>query len=471
MKRVNKHTIIYWILGILGTAVFVSLIFNRNIWMDEAYSGNMMRNSYAQMLREAAGDTLPPLYYFLVKPFTDLFGFSLPVLKIASIIPMVLTMALGAFMLRKYFNDKAAWLYMVCIAVMPQMQEYGVQIRMYSWAMFFTTACGFMAYEVCQTNSKRAWVLLTLAAAGAAYTHHFAFVACGFVYLFLLVYSVFFDRKYLKAWFFSVLAVFLLYLPWGVVFIKQFGRVNDNFWIPPITVPVAFAIARFPFISGNDFFSALLLLLTVSAGVRFLLAEKEEGDWFAFLAPCVFAGTFLFGFIFSKLFSSILCNRYLFPTLGLFWIFLAVEGGRLKKKWMYGLLFAAVCTIGVSTYIKQYRIEYVKGTEEAEAFFEENLQKEDAIISSNGAMGIVFQFLYPEVLNIYENDSNLDKNEKMVQKVEAVKGKLWYVYTPGDNQHFNSYTARGYQMNWIGSYNIDGCKFELYQMEKQGKAE
>lgn len=471
MKKEKKQIIVYWILGILGTAVFVSLIFNRNIWMDEAYSGNMLRNSYGKLLQEAAGDTLPPLYYFLVKPITDLFGFSLPVLKLASILPMVLTMALGAWMLRKYFNDRTAWFYMVCIAVMPQMMEYGVQIRMYSWAMFFTTACGFMGYEVYKTNSKRAWAFFTLATLGAAYTHHFAFVACGFVYLFLLVYFAVFQRKRLKAWCFSVLTVFLLYLPWGVVFIKQFGRVNDNFWIPPITIPVAFAIARFPFISGNDFFSALLLLLTILAGVCFLVHKKEEGDWFAFLAPCVFVGTFLFGFVFSKLFSSILCNRYLFPALGLFWVFLAVEAGKLKQKWLYGVVLAVVCMIGVSTYIKQYRIEYVKGTEEVEAFFEENLQEEDAIISSNGAMGIVFQFLYPEVLNIYENTSNLDMNQQIIKQVEEVKGNLWYVFTPGDNPHYKSYTDRGYQMELIGSYNIDGCEFELYRMEKQREAE
>jgi len=38
MNKTKKETIIVWLLVLLGTAVYISLIFNQNVWLDEAGS-------------------------------------------------------------------------------------------------------------------------------------------------------------------------------------------------------------------------------------------------------------------------------------------------------------------------------------------------------------------------------------------------------------------------------------------------
>ena len=95
-KGYRRNGILLWGMVILFTLLYLSLIFNDNVWTDEIFSMNLFADSFAQIIVDTAEDVHPPLYYFLGRIMRLLFGESLQVQKILTIIPMSLTLALEA---------------------------------------------------------------------------------------------------------------------------------------------------------------------------------------------------------------------------------------------------------------------------------------------------------------------------------------------------------------------------------------
>ncbi|MBQ6128526.1 MAG: glycosyltransferase family 39 protein, partial [Lachnospiraceae bacterium] len=106
---------------VLLTAVYVSLIWNNNVWMDEAFTASLVHTDFAGVISRSMADTLPPLYNIILKIMTSVFGYNIPVMKLASVIPMVLTLFAGARTVRKRFGFMTALLFMIFLTFMPLM--------------------------------------------------------------------------------------------------------------------------------------------------------------------------------------------------------------------------------------------------------------------------------------------------------------------------------------------------------------
>ena len=164
-------------LALIFFLCYLSLCFNNNIWTDEAFTIELLHSDFAGILKGTASDVHPPLYYLIAKCVTLVFGDSLLCLKLVSILPMFLCMSWGALIVRKRFGFRAAVLYLVLLGVIPCTMEYAVQVRMYSWAIFFITFMALWAYEAYLEQSLRFYAGIVLTSAAAAYTHYFAFVS------------------------------------------------------------------------------------------------------------------------------------------------------------------------------------------------------------------------------------------------------------------------------------------------------
>ena len=144
---------------VILSGIYLSLIWNNNVWMDEAFTASLVHTDFAGVIERSMNDTLPPLYNIYLKLMTDVFGYTIPVMKITSVIPMLLTLLMGATTIRKRFGFRTALLFMLSLTFMPLMLYFGVEIRMYSLGFFFATAAGIYAYEVVAEPSKKNWII------------------------------------------------------------------------------------------------------------------------------------------------------------------------------------------------------------------------------------------------------------------------------------------------------------------------
>ena len=289
---------------------------------------------------------LPPRLLPPYKLSTDIFGYVIPVMKLTSVVPMILTMVLSATVVRKRHGFVTSTLFTLALMSMPNLLFFGVEIRMYSLGFFFATASGIYVYEVICEPTKKNWCLFTVFSVLAGYSHHFAFVAVGIVYLYLLIYSVVSWKKskkgttYLIGFIKCLIATFVLYFPCLITTLKQFKSVSGYFSMPDVTLKVFIKYCRYPYTVGLTALSILLLLFVAFLVVRTLLIkEKTDKDYYSLWCILVYYIVLLFGTAISKVMTAnIFVDRYLFFSLGMIWLFVAIQADALKKVFKYILI-------------------------------------------------------------------------------------------------------------------------------------
>ena len=353
------------ILLFLGSFIFVGIMFwacfKPSLWSDESFSLLLIQESYFGIIVNTMADVHPPLYYFILKFFVSLFQIfnltpdsTIAIARFASIIPFILLLVLDFFKVRDNWGWLCCGVFAVCLISMPQMMYYSTDIRMYSWALFFVTVCFIYAYDIISNPNVKNWIILSLSGVCAAYTHYFAAVSVMFIFLLLLVYFVFYDKIEIKKWVISVLFSFSLYLFWLFIVINQLTHVIHNYWIEPLSFNVLFEYLWFIF-SPSSIFSPSIeimgILLFFSYCLLFVYyflgCKSDIGEHFILGGFFTLILTVLFGVIVSILIKPVFFRRYLFPSLGVFWLTFAVL---LSKSWDYKKIFTPIliCVLVVS---------------------------------------------------------------------------------------------------------------------------
>lgn len=395
MKTEKIYKILPWALFVLGILSYVSLIFNNNVWMDEAFTASLVRTDMAGVISRSMADTLPPLYNIYLKIMTDIFGYAIPVMKFASVIPMILTMLLSVTVVRKRHGNIASSIFTAALFSMPYLYYFGVEIRMYSLGFFFATASGIFAYEVLYDSCLKNWIWFTVFSVLAGYSHHFAFVTVGAVYLYLFLYYIIRDRAHIKRFFLCLLSTFILYFPCLVVTLKQLSRVSGYFSMPEVTLKVFIKYMYYPYTVGVTFLSVLLLLIVILFFVKCVFTifkdrERASVHMYALFMFLIYYGVLLFGTAISKVMTAnIFVDRYLFFAFGLIWLFFAIEGSTFsepsaKSQSLHLIMSSAVLimtlVIGIASYRSELNIEYGVNPNEMISYLSENVAEGDALV-------------------------------------------------------------------------------------------
>ena len=431
-KNISPYTIKILLLIAVCMLANIALIFNDSVWTDEAFTMITLRNDLPGIIEITAGDVHPPLYYILAKVVTYVLGYSVPAVKVASLIPVLLTMLLVALNLRDCMeklhvrSTLASVLIILMLAFMPCSVRENVELRMYTWAMFFVTAVGVFAFKIIlKPKAIKNWGFFIGAAVGAVYTHYFALVSAALIYGMLFLVLVIKDKKYIGRFFLACAVTVICYLPWIPIFYRQICSVKENYWIPEFTFDKILEYLKWPFNGEFVQFWLIVLVVCILLLVRkFLKWEKldcNEKVQTIFLLMCVavFTGTMAAGWILSKLIRPIFIDRYLFASAGLLYIFIAyvctnyIETRDLK----IGILGLTLCT-SISAYNVQRNNEYNNGTEQTKEIMEEYIQPDDLILTN-------------ELMLSYQNGSPL--------LYYLPDNKLVYITSADDVQNLGDY--------------------------------
>ena len=331
------------VIGVLGIAVQCWASFSRDIWVDEAFSLKMIQHGYAEMIRLTAMDVHPPLYYLILKFVVSLFPQTVPAVytaKLVSVIPFVLTLCAIGRRVRKEWGYYAAGILAVCLVAMPNVGSYGVEARMYSWAMYFVFLAFLEMCAILKEEKRKNWVCLVLFSLGAAYTHYFAAVAVALFYLVLFIWAVLRARDRLKAWLWASVCTAAGYFPWLLVLVRQLRAVKESYWIAPIDGAALRSYVRFA-LDGW-----LLVALAVLGIVVFVYHAVKRSismrDGIAAVtAAAVPLWTVMVGIAASLLLRPVFVARYMMPGLVCMWLGFTLMYA-LNRNGILKLLYTAV---------------------------------------------------------------------------------------------------------------------------------
>ncbi|MCR4738869.1 MAG: glycosyltransferase family 39 protein [Lachnospiraceae bacterium] len=459
MRKLLRSDHLPYILAFLCSLVYISLTFNDNVWLDEAFTATLIKTDYRGVLDRSMNDTLPPLYNLLLKLSTDIFGYRVPVMKLTSAFFMMLAMFLSVRPLQKRFGNLTACIFTLSLTFMPSMMFFGVEIRMYSLGFFFATLCGIYAWELICDPCIKNGILFVLFSVLAGYSHHFAFVTAGFVYLWLLLYYIFFDRKKIKCWVYILLATALLYFPCLLVTLGQLKSVSGYFSMPEVTIPVFIKYMRYPYTTGFTPLSIILSLYVLFLFVKLLIKkEKTLQDLFSLSCFLTYYGVLVFGTIVSKIMTAnIFVDRYLFFSMGLLWLFVSIQSASLPKKYGYIFLVTEVF-IGCIGYCNAYNSEYRGDPHRLISYLKENVNEGDILYTIEDAEGLALCLpFYDDRLRNIEDIGDVER--------EKADHTVWVAILDGYDPDSAEKELDDNTLIPKGDFSFDRYDLKLYVME------
>lgn len=401
-KRPVVYTVIELFLISLFTGAIIILAAQSNgIWLDETYSLVLTQHDWKNLFLLGKNDVHPYLYFIILKCVVGVFGYNLFVLKLVSVLPVVATVILTSFFLKKECSDRAAVLFLLFSFASANLLHFSIEIRMYSWALFFVTSSAICVWYIIKTGKTKDWILFLLFAEGAAYTHYYATVAIAIGFLLLFIYLWTYDRKKIRAAILCAVAALLLFLPYLPTFLFNFSKVSHGFWITPITFAKVVGYFEFIFKSGGTFIGTgiIFFLFVTLVCVFFVKKKKTKMDIFAFGGLNCLILLLVAGLVVSFLTRPLLLDRYLFPACGMVWLFLAVECASISNKRIVGFIAGLLLLLDLVTFVGILKEERQEGKEfdRFYTYFSEAIHSDDLFIYPNSTNNSVetLSFLFP----------------------------------------------------------------------------
>jgi hypothetical protein len=395
------HFLVYagFILGSIGLLSLIVSCFSYDIWVDEAFSIALSHHSYSEIIHLTGQDVHPPLYYFWLKFIITILHnfFGMPEIfaaKLSSVIPMIILFLSGITVIRRKYGTDIASLFCACIISMPQLENYGVEIRMYSLALLFVTLSGLCCLIYFRDKNILYLSGMTVFSILAAYTHYFGAIAVSILFMILLAhYLRLKEIKNLLSVIISVIICCVAYLPWLPLLLNQFSAVRSDYWISPITFHTVINYITFVF-GYYTLFPVFILMISTfvlynkkhSAARKPFLISISPLLWILFVGVTVSFAT-----------RPVLIDRYFIPALGLFWFGMILTLISFDKKSMrYYLTISIMCIALINIYsFSSNELSFMKrGAKLYQSI--NSLPKDSVILSSNGHISGILAAMNPD---------------------------------------------------------------------------
>lgn len=206
-------------------AMIIRISRNEAVEWDEAFTWQIVtKNNVAGMLKATAADVHPPLYYLLVMGAMAIFGKNLFVAKMVSVAGVAAVGVLGITLVRKRWGVRTAIPFILVSGLGTEMVYFSVNVRMYSWVIFFVMAAGLFAYEIIQSGKPGWWIGFTVVSLCGVYTQYYAVVPLALIYVGLLLWIILNDKAQFRKWILCSFATVIGYLPWLTVVFDTLKR-------------------------------------------------------------------------------------------------------------------------------------------------------------------------------------------------------------------------------------------------------
>jgi 4-amino-4-deoxy-L-arabinose transferase-like glycosyltransferase len=342
---------------IFAFAIRLVGIASRPIWYDEAFSVLLAEHGPSAILHgtlatdadSSAAEEHPPEYYFVLWAWTQFFGTSIPAARMLSILISLGSIVCVYLIAKHLFDISTAQVAALIAAILPFQVHYAQEIRMY----------GLLAFWLCLTTLaflKRQWILFSIAAALAQYTHNLAAF-----YLIPLALTPVFQRdwKTLRNLTLAGFAAIIIYSPWLIQLPGQISKVTTNFWIerpgieklftlfllylPHLPLPNSLLL---PGLLFATFIIALAVFQTIQAK-RNKTEKANSGIWLAYLSFTPFILLWLISQFWPIYVERALLPSHLIFSIWLAWAFTQTKLPRLIQNFGFILI---VITAGIGLY-------------------------------------------------------------------------------------------------------------------------
>ena len=234
-------------------AVFVVLILitirRFSIWIDESATLELVGlNGYMDIAHKTAIDVHPPLGYWVLKPWLQVFGVNIVAARAESAVFMLAAIGLWYHFVRTRFSRPLALLTLTILVTNPMMLHYAVEGRMYAFGVLLTA----LSTLLITGRWRWRWIAYWLVGVAMLYTHYFLAFALAAQFAYLLLRRR--DQERSALWFVLFGASMIVaFAPW--IPIARHGThavEKTGYWIGPLTPTTVLTYVLGAFLSRVD---------------------------------------------------------------------------------------------------------------------------------------------------------------------------------------------------------------------------
>lgn len=478
----------------------ISLMFDNVLWGDECFSANTAQKDVDGILQVMYfWDNHPPLHYYWLKLFGELFGHTGPVYHLASLTPFLIGIVLALVFLRRHFGNIPTAFFIIITGVASSCLQYNLEIRMYSLAFLGVVCCYYCAYRVL-SGGRLAWFGMVFWALVGAYSHYYAMMTVGIlIFITGVAAAVRYGGKTWLKGLIALLAFIAGYAPWLGYLFHATNNVSNNWWVSEI---MGLGDCLQMLLCGPEIQKIVLCLLIVFIAVLFLTESsffriaKDKKDctqlsihkpslknwsdeaYGAAVGILTVAGTLIAAYVLCLIVGPVLIQRYLYPVSAVTILLLVISGsgcmalvkkwgGKFHKTWPEKLtkaVLAAVLAVLLVIGLNNYKI-YSSQVRAEKAVTEQALSligevPEDMALVSNNVKHLAWTVLY-----YYYPDREIITGS--CSAIAAEYDKFWY-FTPEPvgKGELQKMSGMGFTMEAYGAQQIAAYPFELYYFER-----
>ena len=451
-EKLKTITLKQWHIAIIVIGIiFISLgAFHSNLWFDESYSVGLARHTFGEIWSIGGHDVHPILYYWMLRIVYLITGGSIMAYRIFSVIPIALMIVLGYTHIRKDFGKKTGFIFSFLAAFLPEMAQYAIEIRMYSWAILTVTILAIYAYRLTKEDNTKNWIIFGLSSLASIYLHYYGLMAAGLINVFLLIYLIVKKRK--KGLIFIIsfgVLQGLAYLPWLVNFATQLSNVSSGYWIGfsfPKTPMELLSSQLAGYVKTSDYTGLLVPTVLALELYAYMIYKtykyakaKENLNAFKWSVILYFAVILAAIIITVLMKTSILYYRYLFVITGLYIFAVSFILGKEENKIEIISILSVIAILGVYNNIIMMKDNYDHSDQEPMKYLNENVQEGDTIVYADfgGGSVVAVQFADNQVYFYNEDNWGVEEAYKAfgpnyevaVTKdfIENCSNRIWFV--------------------------------------------
>jgi hypothetical protein len=228
---------------VVYSAVTLWTITKSSIWFDEAFGAYLIRFDFFDIAKYTAADVHPPMSYWLLKLWSMLFGTSELALRSMSVFFGVTAIIIGYLLVKRLFNQKAAVISLIFMALSPMLVRYGQEARMYTLVVTIALAATYVLIIAMNSSKRLPWIIYGVLVGLGMWTHYFVAIVwlAHWVWRADVIRRIAKKGKFIKTffsknWIIAHLVAIGIFLPWLPYMLTQLTVVQAfGFWIPPVT--------------------------------------------------------------------------------------------------------------------------------------------------------------------------------------------------------------------------------------------
>ena len=478
--------------GFLITLVLrMIFIESKNMWFDEIYSWNTAQYDIEGIVKAAAGDIHPPLFYMVLKWWIAVFSDSVFSMRMMSVVFSMLSLGFIYRISKDILKDDVKVFFVIMLyALSPINIHYAQEVRMFMMNTFLCLGSVYYFMNLLKSPDKRSRILFVLFTIFAIYTHYFAFLIIITEGL-IVTYRQIRAKKDLTITktFAPLFAIIILaYIPWFPEFLRQVTggqpwRTPQDGWSLALNT---FAYFRDIFFSYFIYYKDAAIHQTANAvtaiivviyfALMFLAVNSKRLAGKAGVITVFFLIPFIIAVIVSYK-NSLLLSRYISILIPYFLISFAVFAFALRNKKVSYTILVVVLAASMAGTKFGYEMDFKNNDyREIISYLEQNYHEGDEVIVEPHYMGWSIKYLNKRGNTILPTPNIVDYSlAGIVDSLRYDKSlnKLWMVLDYSDmgrvgyDEIGNSMKGIGFKMKQEKTFEVVPDEVRVYYFVRE----